>query len=31
MRMTNAFSKKFRNHGDAIALHCFYYNFCRVH
>ena len=30
-RLTNAFSKKLRNHEHAISLHCLYYNFCRVH
>jgi IS1 family transposase len=30
-RLTNAFSKKIENHGHAIALHFFFYNFCRVH
>lgn len=30
-RLTNAFSKKMQNHGYAIALHFFYYNFVRVH
>ena len=29
-RLTNAFSKV-QNHECAIALHFFYYNFCRVH
>lgn len=30
-RLTNAFSKKMENHIAAIALHCMYYNFCRIH
>ena len=30
-RLTNAFSKKLENHKHAMALHYFYYNFCRVH
>ncbi len=30
-RLTNAFSKKWENHGAALALHFAYYNFCRVH
>ena len=30
-RLTNAFSKKIENHGHAIALHCFHYNFIRKH
>ena len=30
-RLTNAFSKRWINHAHAIALHFFYYNFCRVH
>ncbi len=30
-RLTNAFSKKVRNHECAIALHFMHYNFCRVH
>lgn len=30
-RLTNAFSKKVRNHEAAIALHFMYYNFGRVH
>ncbi len=30
-RLTNAFSKKWTNHEHAIALHYFYYNFCRKH
>lgn len=30
-RLTNGFSKKWANHGAALALHFAYYNFCRVH
>lgn len=30
-RLTNGFSKKLGNHCHAIALHFFYYNFCRIH
>jgi IS1 family transposase len=30
-RLTNAFSKKVENHRHAIALHFFYYNYCRPH
>ncbi len=30
-RLTNAFSKKIENHNYAVALHCVYYNFCKVH
>ncbi|MGH2567949.1 MAG: IS1 family transposase, partial [Bacteroidota bacterium] len=30
-RLTNAFSKKLRNHEAAIALHFFWYNFGRIH
>jgi IS1 family transposase len=30
-RLTNAFSKKWRNHEHAIALHYFVYNFIRKH
>jgi IS1 family transposase len=30
-RLTNGFSKKLENHACAIALHCRYYNFVRVH
>jgi IS1 family transposase len=30
-RLTNAFSKKIENHVAAIAIHCFYYNFIRIH
>jgi hypothetical protein len=28
--LTNAFSKKLKNHQAAIALHFGYYNFCRI-
>ena len=28
-RLTNAFSKKLRNHAAALALYFVYYNFCR--
>ena len=28
-RLTNAFSKKLENHAAQIALHFWYYNFCR--
>ncbi len=30
-RLTNAFSKKLRNHAAAIALHFMHYNFVRIH
>ena len=30
-RLTNGFSKKIENHAHAMALHFFYYNFCRKH
>jgi IS1 family transposase len=30
-RLTNGFSKKFENHGYAVALHFLYYNFARIH
>jgi hypothetical protein len=30
-RLTNAFSKKIENHAHSVALHFFYYNFCRSH
>jgi IS1 family transposase len=30
-RLTNAFSKKYSNHCDALALYFFHYNFCRQH
>ena len=30
-RLTNAFSKKVDNYAAALALHCMYYNFVRVH
>ena len=30
-RLTNGFSKKVENHAHAVALHCMYYNFGRVH
>lgn len=30
-RLTNGFSKKIENHGHAVALHFFYYNFIRIH
>ena len=30
-RLTNAFSKKMKNHAHAMALHFLYYNFVRIH
>ena len=30
-RLTNAFSKKVRNHAAAVALHHMHYNFARPH
>ena len=30
-RLANAFSKKLENHCYAIALHCVYYNFVKIH
>jgi len=30
-RLTNGFSKKIENHEHAIAVHCMYYNFGRIH
>ncbi|MFA6469032.1 MAG: IS1 family transposase [Bacteroidota bacterium] len=30
-RLTNAFSKKFKNLEAAVSLHFFYYNFMRIH
>lgn len=30
-RLTNAFSKKQENLAHAVALHFFYYNWCRIH
>ena len=30
-RLTNAFSKKLENHIAAIAIHCVFYNFVRIH
>ncbi|HEY4759650.1 MAG TPA: hypothetical protein VIH42_03630 [Thermoguttaceae bacterium] len=30
-RLTNAFSKKWKNHEAHLALYFLYYNFCRVH
>ena len=30
-RLTNTFSKKWGNLWAALALHCAYYNVCRIH
>ena len=30
-RLTNAFSKKLKNHAAAVALHFMHYNFARIH
>jgi len=30
-RLTNGFSKKAENLRAALALHFWYYNFCRIH
>jgi IS1 family transposase len=30
-RLTNAFSRKIENHAAAVALHCMFYNFVRIH
>ena len=30
-RLTNGFSKKIENHMHAVALHCTFYNFVRIH
>jgi hypothetical protein len=30
-RLTNAFSKKAKNHAHAVSLFCLYYNYCRPH
>ena len=30
-RLTNGFSKKIENHDKAVALHCTFYNFVRLH
>ena len=30
-RLTNAFSKKLENHAAQVAVHFWYYNFCRKH
>jgi IS1 family transposase len=30
-RLTNGFSKKWENHGHAVALHYMHYNYCRIH
>ncbi len=30
-RLTNAFSKKVENHAYAVALHCTFYNYVRIH
>lgn len=30
-RLTNAFSKKAKNHAHSLAIHFMHYNFCRIH
>jgi hypothetical protein len=30
-RLTNGFSKKWKNHWAALALYFAFYNFCRIH
>jgi len=30
-RLTNGFSKKYRNHAAAVSLYVAHYNLCRVH
>jgi hypothetical protein len=30
-RLTNAFSKKFENHADMVAIYTTFYNWVRVH
>jgi hypothetical protein len=30
-RLTNAFSKKLKNHAHAVALFMVCYNFCKLH
>jgi hypothetical protein len=30
-RLTNAFSKKVENHEHSVAIHCMFYNFCKIH
>ncbi len=30
-RLTNAFSKKFENHGHMVALYTVFYNWTRLH
>jgi len=30
-RLTNAFSKKAENHEHSVAIHCMFYNFCKIH
>jgi len=30
-RLTNAFSKKVKNHAHNVALHFMHYNYCRIH